>query len=62
MYIFYRSELYTHEHKNHHFELENYPLTICIKIKLIFGTFFEIWSNPWRDVAPRENPEKQAKK
>ena len=29
--FFYRSEFYTHEHKIHQSEPENYPLTICIK-------------------------------
>ena len=29
---------------------------------LIYGTVFEIWPNLCRKVAPRENPEKQAKK
>ena len=41
---------------------QNYPLTICIYTKLIYGTVFEIWSNLCRKVAPRENPEKQAKR
>ena len=59
---FYRSESYTHEHKIHQSEPENYPLTICIYAKLIYGTVVEIWSNSCRQVAPRENPEKQAKK
>ena len=60
--FFYRSEFYTHEHKNHQSEPEIYPLTICIYTKLIYGTVFEIWSNLCRKVAPRENPEKQTKK
>ena len=60
--FFYRSEFYTHEHKIHQSEPENYPLTICIYTKLIYGTVFEIWSNLCRKVAPRENTEKQAKK
>ena len=60
--VFYRSEFYTHEHKIHQSEPENNPLTICIKIKLIYWTVFEIKSNLLRKVAPRENPEKQAKK
>ena len=62
-FFFYRSEFNTHEHKIHHSdsEPENHPLTICIQIKFIYGTVFEIWSNLWRKVALRENPEKQAK-
>ena len=36
------TEFYIHEHKIHHGEPENYPLTICIQIKLIYGTVFEI--------------------
>ena len=28
--FFYRSEFYTHEHKIHQYEPENYPITICI--------------------------------
>ena len=39
MYIFYRSEFYIHDHKIHHSEPEHYPLTICIQIQLIYGTF-----------------------
>ena len=35
--VFYRSEFYTHEHKIHHSEPANYPLTICIQIKLIYA-------------------------
>ena len=57
--FFYRSEFYTHEHKIHQSEPENYPLTICIYTKLIYGTGVEIWSNLCRKVAPHE---KQAKK
>ena len=57
---FYRSEFYIYEHKVHHSEPENYLLTICIQIKLVYGTAI-IWSNLCRKVAPRENPEKQAK-
>ena len=30
MYFFYRSEFYTYDHKNHHSELQNCPLIICI--------------------------------
>ena len=59
--FFYRSEFYTHKHKIHQSEPENYPLTICIYTKLIYGTVFEIWSNLCRKVGPRENPVKQAK-
>ena len=59
--FFYRREFYTHEHKIHESEPENYPLTICIYTKLIYGVVYEIWSNLCRKVAPRENPEKQAK-
>ena len=62
MKVFDRSEFYTHEHKIHQSEPENYLLTICIDTKSIYGTVFEIWSNLCRKVAPRENPEKQAKK
>ena len=35
--VFYRRKFYNHENKNHHSELENCPLTICIQIKLIYG-------------------------
>ena len=42
--FFYRSEFYTHEHKIHPSEPENYLLTICIYTKSIYGTVFEIWS------------------
>ena len=59
--FFYRSEFYTHEHTIHHNEPEN-PLTICIQIKSIYGTVFEVWSNLCRKVAPRENKKKQAKR
>ena len=34
--FFYRSEFYTHEHKNQHSVPENYPLTICIQINDFF--------------------------
>ena len=40
--FFYRIEFYTHEHKIHQSEPENYSLTICIQIKLIYVTVFEI--------------------
>ena len=60
--FFYRSEFYTHEHKIHQSEPEDYPRTICIYTKLIYGTVFEMWSNLCRKVAPHDNPEKQAKK
>ena len=60
--FFYRSEFYTHEHKIHQAEAENYPLTICIYTKLIYEPVFEIWSNLCRKVAPRENPEKNKPK
>ena len=36
--FFYRSELCTHEHKSHHSEPENYSLTLCTQIMLIYGT------------------------
>ena len=58
----YRLEFCTYEHKIHQSEPKNYFLAICIDTKLIYGTIFEIWSNLCRKVAPRENPEKQAKK
>ena len=45
-----------------HLNQINYPLTICIHTKLLYGTVFKIWSNLCRKVAPRKNPEKQAKK
>ena len=59
--VFYRSEFYTHEHKIPQSEPKNYPLTISIHTKLIYGTVFEIWSNMCRKVAPRENPENKPK-
>ena len=49
-------------HKIHQSEPENYPRTVWIYTKLIYRTVSEIWSNLCRKVAPRENPEKQAKK
>ena len=59
---FFTEANFKHKHKIHQSEPENYPLTICINTKLIYGTVFEIWSNLCRKVAPRENPQYQAKK
>ena len=59
--FFYRSKFFTDEHKIHQSEPENYPLTICINTKLIYGTVFEIWSNLCRKIAPCENPENKPK-
>ena len=56
----YRREFYTPDHKNNYYELEKLSSTYLHSIQVDMWNNFEIQTNIWRKVAPRENPGKQA--